>query len=247
MIDKKSGLEFQRYGSNSNSLIFIHGGFLGFKSYRPFLKALGNFFSVYAINLPGHGLSAEYMEDVDIPNSIGSFIKSLNLNNITLIGHSFGAYSALLAAEIQNQISRIILVNPLIPPIAYTTYQIVKIFILEILTNIIKNPLSIFSYIRATSDVLRNIWIKRTSYLRTFKKIMQVLHKNVEFNSVNGDIQILLLTGKSDLVLPPKYLTRLRRYYPKLKYYQLNGSHDLGLNSFQDIISILIKDQLHVS
>jgi pimeloyl-ACP methyl ester carboxylesterase len=85
-----------------------------FQGLAPLLK---NRFHIYAVDLPGHGYSS-LMQDAayDEPffrQSIVSFIKELDLQNVVLAGESIGAVVALtVAAEVPDRIAQVYALNP---------------------------------------------------------------------------------------------------------------------------------------
>lgn len=75
-----------------------------------------NKYTVYAIDLPGHGQSSINKKiNYDEPylrNSVIDVIEKLNLNNLTLVGESIGATLSLtVSAEIPEKIKQVIAVN----------------------------------------------------------------------------------------------------------------------------------------
>lgn len=73
-------------------------------------------YTVYAVDLPGHGLSSiDKKFNYDEPylrKSVIDLINQLALNNITLVGESIGAALALtIAASIPDKIKQVLAVN----------------------------------------------------------------------------------------------------------------------------------------
>ena len=79
-------------GSKTN-IIFLHGWGANINSFMPVINEVSKKYNVYAIDLPGFGLSdeppANYMV-VDYSKIVLEFINKLKLDNAILIGHSFG-------------------------------------------------------------------------------------------------------------------------------------------------------------
>jgi pimeloyl-ACP methyl ester carboxylesterase len=85
-----------------------------FQGLAPLLK---NRFHIYAVDLPGHGYSSLIQDAAyDEPffrQSIVSFIKELDLQNVVLAGESIGAVVALtVAAEVPDRIAHVYALNP---------------------------------------------------------------------------------------------------------------------------------------
>ena len=79
-------------GSKTN-IIFLHGWGANINSFMPVINEVSKKYNVYAIDLPGFGLSDEPSKDYmveDYSKIVLEFINKLKLDNVVLIGHSFG-------------------------------------------------------------------------------------------------------------------------------------------------------------
>jgi pimeloyl-ACP methyl ester carboxylesterase len=116
---KINGVEvyYRESGSKSNpSLFFIHG-FLGSSyDFIDMIKYYDDSYHVIAIDLPGFGASEKstsynYARE-NQANTVIGLINYLNLNNVTLIGHSMGGMISLMSAYKEPQlISNLILIG----------------------------------------------------------------------------------------------------------------------------------------
>lgn len=82
-----------------NPLILIHGGGGYASQWYSIMQALADTAHVFAVDRPGCGLTDSFMyNDVDISAHgaafIDSFMKSLNIENATIVGHSMGGLFA---------------------------------------------------------------------------------------------------------------------------------------------------------
>lgn len=79
-------------GKGENVLL-IHGWGANIQLYQKIIDNLSNYCNVYALDLPGCGRSGEPKEVLTLDNYVNliiKFIEKLNIDNITLIGHSHG-------------------------------------------------------------------------------------------------------------------------------------------------------------
>src|SRR5688572_20836068 len=88
-IDHKRTLRYLKAGSGE-PLVLLHTIRTQLDYFEQVIPALSRHFTVYAIDLPGHGYSsidksAEYDEPY-FRSAIASFIEKLNLENVTLAG-----------------------------------------------------------------------------------------------------------------------------------------------------------------
>lgn len=76
------------------TLLFIHGAFISKEYWNNQLSYFSQRYRVVAIDLAGHGKSSHNRTDWTVQNygkDISEFIKELSLENIIIVGHSFGA------------------------------------------------------------------------------------------------------------------------------------------------------------
>ncbi|VUD40411.1 Dihydrolipoyllysine-residue acetyltransferase component of acetoin cleaving system [Thalassocella blandensis] len=81
-------------GDALEALIFIHGAFIDKSYWNDQLAHFKQKYRVLAIDLPGHGASSMNKITWSIPmfaRLIRHFAEKLDLNNLTIIGHSLGA------------------------------------------------------------------------------------------------------------------------------------------------------------
>ncbi len=98
-------LGYRMYGSGSSQppILFLHGGFLRSSSglYDELLELLAERYTVYALDLRGHGASADAWPGWSLEalaDDIPAFSHALELDSPVLIGHSLGAFTSLYAA-----------------------------------------------------------------------------------------------------------------------------------------------------
>ncbi len=106
--------------SNKPILLLVHGWLDNAASFTELMAEL-NDYRCLALDLPGHGYSdhlppyASY-HFIDGVTLILQFLEALNLNNVTMIGHSLGGCMAsILAGGAPEKISKLILLDALGP------------------------------------------------------------------------------------------------------------------------------------
>ncbi len=98
------------------TLVFIHGFANSLQSFNRIAPLLTEHYQVFALDMPGFGLSAKPV-DHDYSNLsqakiVASFIAQLGLENVVIGGHSMGGAHALHVATIAPQVTGMILFNP---------------------------------------------------------------------------------------------------------------------------------------
>ncbi len=89
---------YQKQGSGKYTLLFIHGSFIDSSYWEEQVKFFSKDYTTISVDLPGHGRSANISKHYTFQNvaeSLATFITSLRLDNIILVGHSMGADIAL--------------------------------------------------------------------------------------------------------------------------------------------------------
>ena len=97
-------------------LLLIHTIRTQLDYFQKLIPLLSAHFTIYALDLPGHGYSTIEKVDYSEPfmrKSVVDFIQKMGLNNLTVAGESIGGVLALtVAAELKDRVSRSIALNP---------------------------------------------------------------------------------------------------------------------------------------
>ena len=113
-------LFLEQIGAGS-PLVLLHGMGLSSEVFRPTLEAAAEFADVVFFDQRGCGRSDPLPDGADLTlrellDDLSSIRTRLNLEKITLLGHSFGAYLALAyAIENPGNLQKLILVSPSTP------------------------------------------------------------------------------------------------------------------------------------
>lgn len=94
-------------------VIILHGWGCEVQTVRSIAACLEDGMKVFCIDLPGHGKTEEPKEvwgTHDFGDFVGEFIKTLDLKNPSLIGHSFGGRTSISYAA-RNSVDKLVLVD----------------------------------------------------------------------------------------------------------------------------------------
>lgn len=95
-------LHYTQSGRGKEPLILLHGFMENSTIWEDMDQHLSDKFTLIKIDLPGHGQSALY-NDINtmdfMAEKVYEVVKHLNLENVHLLGHSMGGYTALAFAE----------------------------------------------------------------------------------------------------------------------------------------------------
>src|SRR4030042_3350329 len=101
---------------NAPPLVVLHTIYTQLEYFRALAPLLAEKYTVYAVDLPGHGhspidRSAQYAEPYMRRGVVG-FLESLDLREVTIVGESIGAVLALpVAAELPDRIRAVYALN----------------------------------------------------------------------------------------------------------------------------------------
>jgi len=108
-------LHYVKTGSGP-PLIIVPAAVSLIRQWEPLAQFMGQRFTSYFFELPGHGGSTPYPEKFDsrlIPGTVEAFVNELGHDRFSLMGFSFGGLLALRALEhLQGRIDRVILLSP---------------------------------------------------------------------------------------------------------------------------------------
>jgi pimeloyl-ACP methyl ester carboxylesterase len=114
-ISDRISLRYQQSGDGP-PLVLLHTIRTQLEYFRALVPLLAKTFTVYAVDLPGHGFSsvdtaAQYDEPY-LRKGVIDFLKALDLREVTLVGESIGAVIALtVASDIPDRIKAVYALN----------------------------------------------------------------------------------------------------------------------------------------
>lgn len=188
--------------------MLLHGWEGTWQSWLPIIEKLKESFTVYALDLPGFGLSKieSPLDLSEYAKTVNEFIKNLGARP-TLIGHSFGGSVAIkIASQYPNSIKNIVLVNASGVRIKNQTVE-AKRKIAHSAGTIFSLPILNFFYQPLRSLVYR-FWAKGSDYesLSNKQNLKQTFIKilNEDLTSALGKIRVptLIFWGKNDQETP---------------------------------------------
>jgi len=94
-------INYRMLGKGNITLLFVHGSYIDQTYWNEQAIYFSQHFKVVTLDLPGHGLSGKERKDWSTANfaeDIIDLIKELDLKNVILVGHSWGADVNLIAA-----------------------------------------------------------------------------------------------------------------------------------------------------
>jgi pimeloyl-ACP methyl ester carboxylesterase len=116
-VDTGMTLQYVTQGDPKGPVIvLLHGAGDSWHSWELVLPHLPKTYRTFAVTLRGHGLSdhpAKGYARADFAADITSFLKMMDLREVTLVGHSLGSFVAQVVAQndAENRLSRLVLIG----------------------------------------------------------------------------------------------------------------------------------------
>lgn len=114
-ISDRLSLRYKKSGSGP-PLLLLHTIRTQLEYFRDLVPLLDSHFTVYAVDLPGHGRSpidkSATLDEPDMRKAVVGILQALDLRDVTLVGESIGAVLALTsAAEVPDRIRAVYAIN----------------------------------------------------------------------------------------------------------------------------------------
>ncbi len=195
---------------NQNTVLILHGWKNSLKNWEEVSKKLSVKNKVILVDLPGFGNSSmpkkQPFDTYDYAQTMNKFIEKLNLNNITLIGHSFGGKTGVIMASTNPNLKKLILVDisgiinrNLLVSVKKYLFKLIKLFLPQNMTDKFSNLLS--------SEDYRNAGNLKES----FKKIVT---QDIRENAKKIKIPTLIVWGENDKDVPLSSAKTLKAIIP---------------------------------
>ena len=245
---------YEKHGHGDQTIIILPGWGDTRKTFDFLINKLKNDYTIYIMDYPGFGNSPFPDHDLtiyDYTNIIRSFLTEKNINNPTIIAHSFGGRIAtLLTGYYKEKINKLILIDIA----AIKRKKSFKIWCKEKIYKILKQIKRIVpkKYKDTYHKKLINIFGSKDyktlpqNMLTTFKN---VINEDLRFYLSSIENETLLIWGEKDKDTPLKDARLIQKkiknsaliIYPKAKHYSYLEYPILTIR----IIDIFLKNKDH--
>jgi pimeloyl-ACP methyl ester carboxylesterase len=232
---------FRKKGRGPN-IVLLHGWGGSIDSLEGLSESLSEKFTVYNLELPGHGELQE-MSTVfgvsDYVEYVQEFIKSEKLESFSLLGHSFGGQLAVNIALKNKNLKALILVNSAgLEP----KNSLKKVFwksISKIFKPLLRIPgFSIFRRFIYKYIIRERDYINTSGRLsETFKKVVNTHLTETQVRKVNSPT--LIIWGESDTYTPLWMGRKLNELIGSSTLTVIEGTHSIPLNKPRKITDII--------
>ena len=209
-----------RRGGSGQPLLFLHGA-SGAPAVLPFMEKLAERFEVLVPEHPGYGLSdePEWLENIhDVAYFYLDFLKSLQLDNVTLVGNSMGGWMAMeMAVRDTSRIGSLVLVAP--AGIRAPGVEPADIFLLppeEVVRRLFFDPkLAAARLAEPMTPEALDLSLKNRHTTARLAWEPRLYDPNLAKWLHRIDVPVKIIWGKEDRILPAAFADHYRKLFPK--------------------------------
>lgn len=212
---------------NGKTVLFLHGIGLKGITYKKSIILLAKHFRVIAPDLHSYLPRRRWSRIYNLTETavvLDEFIRTRQLKNITLIGHSFGGGIALALASVNKAISKLILVNSTGVPTTYGMSRFYKFFLIKALKESVD--------LKNLPMFLTMCWHFFANTLLSAMRLPAIVfhtHKYLQlpgFEYSRVTVPTLILWGKKDEIFTTEAVENLHSKLKKSKLVLIEGNHD---------------------
>ncbi len=214
----------EKFGNGKRNIVFLHGGSTRYFAYLPLIQELARENTVYTFDLPSHGISPA-TDDVDEAiRMVKDQILELNLDNLSVVGHSFGGFCGYMVAQELESVRSAVLIDPLITKTEKSLPELLYVFFVKKNQQGLKyHPNVKYFYGLAGKDNLMNIKLQKFNIIKMIRLLIRSAYYDIEFNPQRFENKnLVIISGKKDSIINYEKLSSTFRE----KLIPVEGEHD---------------------
>ncbi len=240
--------------SNSNNYLLIHGAYHGAWCWEEVKEVLEDKENVvYTIDLPGHGKDKTDRSKINVSlyvTAVKKFIEENNINNVTLVGHSFaGVVITKLIEVLPNRIKDIVLISAVVLDNGEAFFDY---FPQEIKEKYLKQanesednsitPNSASLRARLFNDLVDDNKFENIFNKLTPQPILPYTEKIYLKDFKETSIPIYYIFCKNDISLSPESFKKiLSKLPPKFKKIEIQSDHEVMFSHPKELVEVMIN------
>jgi pimeloyl-ACP methyl ester carboxylesterase len=221
-------------------LLFLHGGGVKAMTYRKNLELLAERYFVIAPDVPpfgGSSIPKEVWDFNDYGRYFSAFLDALQVNDVTVLGHSYGGGIALCLAAQSKRVGRLIVVDAAgisQPPLGMFIYQY---FFRKTFHNLLQKNFGVFTRIHI--DFLTNLVKKLPQIVCGVRIVFHAMQPRYSGTIARVAVPTLILWGEDDEIFPASTAACLHELIKSSELRIVPGNHDWCLFQPQKLPSLL--------
>ena len=235
-------LHYRSFGQGQ-PVIILHGLFGSSRNWQSIAKKLAEKYKVFTVDLRNHGQSThvDSMTYFEMADDINYLVKTLELNNVSLIGHSMGGKVAMITSLLYKGVVSNLVVVDIAPVDYFHTYQKLFLAMNTLPLDNIKSRKDAEIYIDEkindswlTQFLLQNLSRSDSGFkwqINLPSIELNITHIN-RFPELKDDLQFdspsLFIGGANSEFIRPEFHESIYRYFPGARIKMIeNAGHML--------------------
>ena len=240
-------LYYEKYGTRKQTIIILPGWGDTRKTFTYLINDLKDNFTIYIIDYPGFGNSKldTNLTIFDYTDFIYHFIKTLNIYNPILIGHSFGGrIISILTTTYNIKIKKLLLID-----VAGLKEYNIKVFIKKIIYKLIKKVIKLLPKNKQPKyyKLLFNKFASNDYKVlpnNLYKTFQNITSFNLKKYYQNITLETLILWGEFDYITPYKMGIKLNKLIPNSTIIKIKNTRHFPYLEKKYLVSKIIFEYL---
>lgn len=210
---------YETVGNKPKTILILHGWMRSLEEWLPVAKQLSEEYKVILLDLPGFGKTQKPETDFsiyDYATFVQHFLEKLEINKLSLLGHSFGGRIGIIMASKTNLITHLVLVDAagvekrtLIAKVKIGIFKLAKLFMPKSVITKLRNKLGSQDY--KSAGAMRPIFLK-------------VINEDLTYLLRDISPPTLLIWGNKDTEVSEWKTKKMKRLIPHAKLRVVWGS-----------------------
>lgn len=212
-------MAFVRHGSGKPVFIWAHGWGQSHTALEPLAKDLADIGTHYVIDFPGFGespLPKDVWAATDYTDYLKAFIKSLNVDSVIWVCHSFGSRIGLRIAATSDMISQLVIIGGHGIPLKRPLWKRIKMFISVRTFKFMKLFVRTEKQLESLRAKFGSPDYRNAGAIRPI--FMKIIQDDVSDIASNVKCPAALFYGAEDRETPPEMGARLAKLIPNAVY-----------------------------
>ncbi|HSW97527.1 MAG TPA: alpha/beta hydrolase [Candidatus Saccharimonadales bacterium] len=226
---------YEQIGHKPQTLLILHGWMRSLDEWLPVAKQLSESYRVILLDFPGFGKTEKPKTDFtiyDYATFVEQFLDKLEINKVTLLGHSFGGRVGIIMASKSNKISDLVLVDAAgvekrttAAKIKISIFKLAKVFLPKKLVTKLRNKIGSRDY--KSAGEMRKIFLN-------------VINEDLTYLLSKISQPTYIIWGNKDEEVPQWKTKKMKQLIPHTRLRVVWGSgHSPHLEKPLDFMEIL--------
>lgn len=228
---------------NKRTVVILHGWKQSLIEWLTIVKDLSDKYHVVLVDLPGFGMTPRPKQTFDIfdyAKFVENFLHKLEINNVTLIGHSFGGRIGIILGAQTDSVEKLILIDSAAIE-KRTLMQQIKL----LRNKVLAYPLSLLLSQQSINKLKRSIGSEDYRTAGQMRDIfVKIVNQDLTHLLPKIHVPTTIIWGEKDTELPLSMAKMLKQLIPDARLrIAWNTGHNPHLEKSSELL-VILKDSL---